>query len=183
MIKANNLLDLFNKNHDLICKLYDKAEEENYNDTFVLQQKAIYEMKRPNGNFSKAKEYLSIAEANEPRNTSIKHSKAELYIKIAEFATRTQIEMEQYLNEANKIIEDICFNNQVSTYCYSSRIKIGLIRLNYYINNNISEEGIKEIINNIELNLIKGLQAFPNEPILLQYEADLATILKNNTSY
>lgn len=179
MIKANNLLDLFNKNHDLICKLYDKAEEENYNDTFVLQQKAIYEMKRPNGNFSKAKEYLSIAEANEPRNTSIKHSKAELYIKIAEFATRTQIEMEQYLNEANKIIEDICFNNQVSTYCYSSRIKIGLIRLNYYINNNISEEGIKEIINNIELNLIKGLQAFPNEPILLQYEADLATILKN----
>ena len=87
--------------------------------------------------------------------------------------------MEQYLNEASKIIEDICFNNQVSTYCYSSRIKIGLIRLNYYINNDISEEGIREIINNIELNLIKGMQAFPNDPILLQYEADLATILKN----
>ena len=179
MIKANNLLDLFNKNHDLICKIYEKAEEQYYNDSYVLQQKAIYEMKRPNGNLSKAKEYLSIAEVQEPKNTSIKHSKAELYIKIAENATRTQIEMEQYLNEAEKIIENISLNNQISTYCYSSKIKIGFIRLNYYIDNNINEEAIKDIINSIESNLIKGFQSFPNDPILLQYDAELAKVLKN----
>ena len=173
------LLDLFNKSHDLICKIYEKAEEQYYNDSYVLQQKAIYEMKRPNGNLSKAKEYLSIAEAQEPKNTSIKHSKAELYIKIAENATRTQIEMEQYLNEAEKIIENISSNEQINTYCYSSKIKIGFIRLNYYIDNNVNEEAIKDIINGIEHNLIKGFQSFPNDFVLLQYDAELAKVLKN----
>lgn len=180
MIKANNLLELFNKDHELISQVYEIADKTMYNDPFLLQQKAIYEMKRPNPGFAKAKEYLSIAESKEPKSTSIKHSKAELYIKIAENIARTEMEMEQYLISATKIIDDIIRFSQTSSYCISSLIKIELIRLKSYIkNDDISQDILNDIISKVEYNILKGLQAYPNDTIILQLEAELAEILNN----
>jgi len=181
MIKAKSLLDIFN-DHQMIVQIYNIIDEKYSDDPYVLQQKAIYEMQRNDGNLSKAKEYLAIAESIDSRDTSIKHSKAELLIKMADKA-KTVLECDKFLTDAYSIINDLLKFNPSNHYCYSTLVKIELNRLNFYVKNNesdLSEPIIRDIINKIEENLFKGLQQFPSDSYLLMYNAELADLLNNS---
>lgn len=185
MIKANRLLGWFNRSHDMIKQIYDYAKASYADNYFVLQQMAIYEFKRPNSNLAKAKEYLALAENLAPKSVSVKHTKAELYLKLAE-NTIGDLEFEKLLNDAYKCIEEIQAIKPPNTYCYSTLIKIEMLKLkrsSQQNSNYIDRIDINGIVERVEKNLYKSLQLFPNSPVLLNIQAEYANLIGNQERY
>ena len=187
MIKANHLMDLFNQSHDMISQIYDYAKEHSPDDPFVLQQMAIYEFKRPNGNLIKAREYVVVAENLDSRNTSIMHTKAELYLKLAE-TTKNSLEFERLLAEVSNSINQIERLRQPDTYSYSTLIKIELLKLKRCTEFgtatfDIDDTKINNIVEKTEKILYKSLQLFPNNYVLLKLQAEYANLIGNEEKY
>lgn len=96
---------------------------------------------------------------------------------------KSKVEFESLLSEAYKLVTNIFSIRADNLYCYSTLIKIELKRLKYYLSEDeysLSEPTIREIINNIENNLFKGLQQFPSDSYLLNYDAELASLLNDS---
>src|SRR3989338_7183047 len=181
MLKAKTLMDLFS-NHELIKTVYEIAKENAGNDPYVLHQLAIYEMKRPQGNLEKAADYLTSATKLAPYDLSIRHSKAELSVYLAERA-RTPLEKEKYLRDASAIVISIKNASVGNSYAYHTLVKIGLIRLKDSLDKvagNLEQAVIVEIVKDIENVLFEGLQQFPSDPYLCAAESDLAKLLSDS---
>ena len=86
MMRGRAILELFpNPYH--AATIFEAADRSSPDDSYVLHQHAIYEMNRPNGDFSFTYDLLHQASRLAPSDLSIIHSLAELERRRAESAT------------------------------------------------------------------------------------------------
>lgn len=179
MTTGRILLELF-PDYEMVKSIYEIAEEVAGEDAHLLHQKGIYEMHRPNGNLEKASEYLSQAAALFPYDITIKHSKAELQLKLVD-VSRTPLEKEQRLKEATTLAISIKNARTGTPYAFHTLTKIGLKRLRDYLNSEQIDPGsIQDITKEIEGYLFEGLQQFPSDPYLCEAESTFATLLSDS---
>jgi len=177
LLRGRSLHSVF-PNHEHVAGIYRTAGNLFAGDAFLLQQEAIYEMIRPNGNLKRALELLSKAEDLAPRDTSIKHSQAELQVAMADGA-HSIIEQERHWVQAEKLAESLKSTSQDS-FPYHTLTKIGIRRLKARIQSaDITSTDILGLVKSVEENLTEGLQRFPGDPYLKDSESQLAAIDSN----
>lgn len=179
MIHARTLLDMF-PNHEHIVQVYRTAENIAGDDPHLYHQMGIYEMQRPNGNFIFSAELLNKASSMNPRNPSIKHSYAELYLKRAEFA-RTDLEKESFLAEAEKRARSLLTVSTWNAHGYHTLVKVNLERIKFNIGKERLESYvIEQTISETEKILSDGLQQFPENSYLLDADAQIAELISDS---
>ena len=142
-------------------------------------------MNSQDGSLNRAVELLDQAAGAAPYDHSIKHSKAELQLRLADIA-RTPLEKEQRLREAKRIastIRDSRPARDSGSHALHTIVKIDLKKLEDVLDSTestVTEEVISTRIRLVEDSLLDGLQRFPDDPYLLTSEAKLATLLKDS---
>ena len=180
MIRANDLLEVF-ADHSMIASLYELAREVAGNDSEVLHQMAIYEMKRPNGGMETARQLLEAAHEIAPRNHTIIHSMAELRLHMAEKIGITDAEFRKHVKEA----ESICRANArvLGSHGGATIIKAELLRLERMLAGETVDDSDTELVETIkrtEEYLEDALQSYPGEFYLLDLEAKLGRLLSDS---
>ena len=179
MIRGRLLLELF-PNMELARQIFENAKKMVGNDPYLLHQNGLYEMHICN--YKTAGDLLSQAEQIATYDTSIKHSRAELFLKLAEIG-RTPLEKETYLREAAKIAESIKGAKIGESYVYHTLVKIELQRLDSLLKMPCeanSKDDISAVINRVEKSLTSGLLQFPGDSYLLTAESKLAALLQDS---
>jgi len=177
MIRGKSLLEIF-PDHSKVEKIYKLAEEIVGQDQYLLQQRGIYEMNRPDGNLPKAEELLNKALEIYPKNQAVLHSIAECYLKRAEMA-RTTLEKEKSLDRATRICLSLkkLANN---TFAISTLVKISLLKLKEILESSASDAVIVKYTKDIEKELSQGLQKFPMDAVLLSLDSQFASLIKES---
>lgn len=179
MIRGRLLLELF-PSTELVKQIYEAAKSISGEDAYLFHQMGLYEMHL--GHLKKAGELLLQAEQLATYDSSIKHSRSELLLKLAENA-RTPLEKETYLREAAKMAESIKGAKLGESHVYHTLVKVELVRLEALLDSPEHSNGnddIGQVINRVERALTNGLQQFPGDAYLLTAESKLATLLKNS---
>lgn len=180
LIRARDLIALF-PDPRLVRRLYEKARETVGEDAYLYQQRAIFEMRRENPNLALAYEYLTNAVRVAPYDKSIVHSLAELEI---ERSKRANSEMEQgrHLGSAQRLARSLTGSDTDSSYGFHTLCKIGLDELRHELSCDVpSDQSVSECIKTLEKDLDAGLQRFPDDEYLLDSEARLAKLVKDDT--
>ena len=184
MVRGRALQDLF-PSSEMARHIFKVARDTVGADPFLLQQMALYEMNSTNGSLNRASELLDQAASTAPYDSSIKHTKAELMLRLADIASMP-LEREQRLREAMRIASSLRDDRpgRVSgSYAFHTIAKIGLKRLEDLLNDTapmVSEEAVSSEIRSVESGLFDGLQRFPDDSYLLTAEAQLAMLLKDS---
>lgn len=181
MIRARNLMELFT-NPDLIRSVLNEAQNITGRDPFVFQQTAIFEMNHDSGSLSTAGELLSKAEQLSPHSLPIKHSLAEVQLRLAE-RSHTTLQKEKCLSKAESISSSMIRRRSAESYPYHTICKVNLIRLEDAIAEEeeaLFSSTIEKIVSSIEQTLSEGLQRFPESPHLLDAESRLADLLNDS---
>ena len=181
MIRARIILELF-PNHNMALDIFQAARKRGGDESFLLQQRAIYELHRPNGNMHEAGELLAKAQNLRPQGTSIKHSRAELLLRLAESA-RSPLQRETHLKEATSICKEYNASRPSNSYGYHTLAKIGLQRLKTALSleaQDVSDLEIEELVKAVEEVLQQALQRFPGDSYVLDTEANLAEFLNDS---
>jgi len=184
MVRGRVVQELFSSS-EMARHVFNVARDTVGADPFLFQQIALYEMNSENGSLGRATELLDQALLSAPYEVSIKHSKAELLLRLADTA-RTPLEREQRLREAMRIatsLRDDRPGRASGSYPFHTIVKVGLMRLKDVLEEGaalVSDEGVSAAIRSVEDSLLDGLQRFPDDPYLLTSEAQLATLLKDS---
>ena len=184
MVRGRAVQDLF-PSSEMARHIFKVARDTVGTDPFLLQQMAVYEMNSPNGSLNRAAELLDQSAGAAPYDPSIKHSKAELLLRLADIA-RTPLEREQRLREAMRIarsLRDARPDRASGSYAVHTIVKIGVKRLKDLLDDTaatVSEEAVSSAIRSVEDGLLDGLQRFPDDSHLLTSEAQLATLLQDS---
>ena len=178
MVRGRVMLELF-PDHQMVCNLYAKAREMTGNAPFLLQQMAIYEMRRPSGNLVVASQLLEDALRQEPMNSTFAHSLAELYLQRADRA-KNPLEEAAHLTEAKKLAVDIKRRSGITPYGYHTLIKIAVRRLKKLFASQSSETELEDCIKESEGTIKDALQAFPGDSYILDAESEVAKLLADS---
>ena len=181
LIRGRTLLKLFS-NPDYCSAIFDEATRMVGDEPHLLQQKALYEMHRQNGNLNLASTYLTNAIAHQPYNKSFKHTKSELALKKADTA-RTALEREKLLREAAALAVETKEQRYGDTYSYHTLAKVNIKRLEDALgtqNEDFSNPTLQNIVRSIESVISEGLQNKPGDPYLLNEQARLAKMLHDS---
>lgn len=180
MVKGRNLAKLFPK-HEYCENIYEKALAIAGDEPNLLQQRALYEMHRANGNLKDAASLIDLAIEIQPFNKAFKHTKAELALRRAETA-RTGLEREKFLSEATKLAIETKGGRYRDTHSHHTLAKINISRLEAEIAKgdvDFSTPTLRKIIKAIETEIHQGLQAKPGDPYLLTEQAKLAKLMSD----
>jgi hypothetical protein len=178
MTRAKTILEMF-PDHQLAIAIYNKAvERAGDKDGALIHQMALYELNRPNANLVIASERLTQAAALRPFDISIKHSLAELHLRLSESA-RTGLEKEKYLRDATKLCLEYNSRAGGETYGYVTLAKIGLSRLEDALKRS-DPVGIEQAVKEVEQSLQDGLQRFPGDAYLREAEARMAELIADS---
>ena len=178
MTRAKNVLELF-PDHQMAKVIYAKAEERaGTNDGSLIHQVALYELNRDNGSLEESSALLAKAAELRPFDSTIKHSLAELHLRLAE-ESRTGLEKDKHLREATTLCRE--YNSKASgeTYGYVTLAKIGLTRLDDALDSG-DAVGIEHAVKDIESALQDGFQRFPGDSYLREAESRLAEALEDS---
>lgn len=180
MVKGRTVLDLF-PSHEIARQLYATAREKAGDAPFLLQQMAVYEMQRPQGNLIVARDYLTSAIKVQPHNASLMHSLSELYLSLAERA-RNPIEEGAYLDKAQKIASDLKRSSRGTSHGHHTLIKISLKRLRDAMDegHQVCIADLERLVKDVERATRDALQAFPGDSYILDAESKLADLLADS---
>lgn len=179
MIRARNLLDLF-PTPRLVDELFAAAAESNDRDAYLLQQRAIYEMKRDSGNLRKAYELLQRARELIPSDRSILHSMSELELVRARTA-QTRIERDRHIEQASDFARMLTNSSADSSHGHSTLVKLAMEKFRETLESGTgSDEDLASQAKAVENALGDGLQRFRSDEFLLTAEAEFAQLLNNN---
>ncbi len=179
LIRARDLLQLF---HDpvLIRTLFKKAHQISSDDAYVYQQDAIFEMRRENPNFSAAYDLLSVAERLAPYDKSITHTLAELELERSKHSNNP-IEYGRHITSAKQLARSLTSKDTDSSYGFHTLCKLGLDELQQLLTGDAdNDDRIDTSIKALERELEAGLQRFPDDQYLLDAEARLARLVKDD---
>lgn len=180
MIRAHTLITMFT-NPDLIRTIFSEAQAQAGKDAFLLQQMAIFEMQKA-GDLSRAGELLGEAEHIRPKSATIRHSLAEVQIKLAEKALNP-LQKEKYLNKAEEIASGLTGRRSVDSHPFHTICKVLLIRLKDALEDeeeSLSSSTVEDLVRKIEEHLAKGLQRFPGDSYLLDSESQFAELIADS---
>lgn len=159
-------------------RIFETAEESiGQDDPYLLQQQALFEMYRQNGNLSKATLFLESALELAPKSKIIKHTMAELYLRRSETG-RNDLERDHLIKKAESICRELK-RDATDAYAHSTLVKAGIQKLSQALesDDNITSEHLEGLIKTIEKDLKEGLERFPSDSFLLAQEAELAKLL------
>lgn len=177
MTQAKLLAELFS-DQQLVFKVFEKAEElAGPDEPFLMQQMALFEMNRDNGNLTKATALLEKAIELRRNSRILKHSLAELYLRKAE-AAKTDLERKHFWSLAERICRDMK-RDTTDSYPYCTLVKTGIQRLRAIESDDdaLKNDDVGTLIKQVEQELKDGLQRFLNDSFLLAQEAALAKLL------
>lgn len=175
--KAKNLLDIF-KDPQMIRQIYELAKERDYNNIFILQQEAIFEMNSTGGSLYKASSLLNEALKIDPGNKFLSHSISELEFKKAD-SSKTLLEKQKHLDKAKSIAISLTSSTYPKERPTHTIIKVSLEELSDIIhtdNSTLIERKVKEIQKLLE----KAIQLFPDSSFILDSEATFSELLKRH---
>ena len=179
LILGNSLLALFPDFQD-VKRIFEAAFELAPDDAFVYQQRAIYEMKRPNGSLDIANNLLQEAKHLEPRNYSILHSLAELYLIRAERAEAPLL-VDRYRSESRKIATLLLADERSRKVAYHTVIKGYIGELEDLLQEeDTNDRSIDKVVQIVEEYLERGIQECPGDSYLHSAEAELYTLMEND---
>jgi tetratricopeptide (TPR) repeat protein len=183
MVRGKVVDELF-PDRGMADRVFRAARDLAGDDAFVLQQMALYEMNRQGPDLTQATALLTKAASAAPHDMAIKHSQAELNLRLADDA-RTPLERDQRLREAGRIARALRTERARSdgAHAFTTLVKIAVKRLELLL-----EEGegggvspdLTSAIREAEEALEEGLQRYPNDSFLLDAESKLAQLLKDS---
>ncbi len=182
MVRANARLE-FLANHELVERFYDAAETVGADDYHFLHQRGIYEIQRPNGNLTRAEEYLSRAWDKAAWDTSIAHSFAELQLRRAEEAKSIELR-DRYLGNARKLAKSLTGRSARSSVGYHTLAKIGIFQVKKLLEHpdELTDKVVPQVLSETEGFLQEGLQVFPEDPYLLEAESRLSKLVAGDSA-
>ena len=178
LVRGRTLLDQF-PDHQMVNAVYNTCYKKFGVEPYLLQQEAVYEMNRPNGNLQKAANLLNKARLLIPHDRSIIHSLAELQLRRSANA-RSKLEAESFLREAERLSRPLATAGAVSPYGFNTLGKVQLERLRMLMEGDASQSSefaYSDGVRAVEEVIQQGLQKFPGDTYLLDLEAQLATLL------
>lgn len=176
LTRARNVRDLFS-DPLMAEEIYSVAKETSQEDGYLYQQHAIYEMRRPNGNLSRAHQLISHARDSLPNDRSITHTMSELELARASVA-RTDVERNLHLDQAQKFASRLTGANADSSHGYGTLVKLELGRLQETLDSPTStDQDVTAATKAVEQVLSDGLQRFRSDEHLLSAEAEFSTLL------
>ena len=184
MVRGRTVGEIFSSD-EMARQVFRAAREMAGGDPFLSQQMALYEMNSQSGSLRRAMERLDEAEKAAPQDPSIRHSRAELCLRLADIA-RTPLEREQRLREAMQIASALRrdrFGRSGGSHAFHTMCKVGLKRVGDCLGEaaeGVSSESVSRAIRFVEDTLTEGLQRFPDDGYLRSAEAELATLLRDS---
>ena len=112
----------------MVDALYAAASQQVGEDPYLLQQIAVYEMNRPNGNLAKAADHLARASALAPNNPAITHSLAELHLRRAS-SIESDLQASTHLRQAENLARPLARSTALGSYGFHTLAKVQLERL------------------------------------------------------
>ena len=182
LVRGRAILDAF-PDHQMASSVYTTARQRFGQEPYLLQQEALYEMHRPNGNLARANSLLTRAKSIAPFDRTLTHSLAELELRRSENA-ETALEAESHLREAERLVRPLMTHRSVDSYPFHTLAKVQLERLRRLFgdgSNLDNELLINDRIRAVESVVQDGLQKFPNDTYLLDVESQLASLLSDDT--
>lgn len=180
MTRAANVLQLFPEVEDGIA-VYDRAEELLGEDAYLLQQRANFERRRADGDLKHAESLLQRAKTLAPRDTSIVHTMAEVYRKMASTAEQ-RLEREKYRAEAFALLESLDNDPSSARYAAVTRVGLGIDSVKDLLLRDevIPSRQLDHSIRNVERALERARQRFPGDAYILEAEARFAELLEDD---
>ena len=181
LVRGRTLHEQF-PDHQMVNAVYNACYKKFGVEPYLLQQEAIYEMHRSNGNLTKADELLNKARLQSPRDKSIVHSLAELQLRRFGNAT-SPLEAEALLREAERLARPLASPDAVNSYGFNTIAKVQLERLRALIAADSSlgsEFAYSDAVKSVEEVIQQGIQKFPGDTYLLDLEAQLGTLLADD---
>jgi tetratricopeptide (TPR) repeat protein len=176
MTKAKNLLELFSDPLK-VYRLYEIANKTNPGDFRLLQQQAIYELKRPNPNRPLAEKHLKNAMLLAPNNPILNHTLAELILDKA-VSSSVKLVKQKYLQECEQICLKLISQDRSNIHPYHTILKARIHKLDYYT----KHEGdfiLENLIKDVEKHLVVCKQTFPHEHLILNEESRFNSIIND----
>ena len=178
LTKAKNLLALFPDKH-MIRQIYSIARERAPEDIILMQHEAIFEINSPEGSLEKASKLLLQAKNKAPYNKAIAHSLSVLALKRAEKA-QTKLEKRKYLKDSRTIALELTSSGEISEHPYHTLIKIGIDDLRELMSEQHDEPTIARRIKELEQQIAKAIQLFPESAFILEAEANFCELIDKN---
>ncbi len=178
MTRARAVMELF-PDRPTALEIYKKAEERAGNrDGSLIHQIALYELNSPNGDLERSATLLSLAAELRAHDPSIKHSLAELHLRLSEVA-RTDLEKDKHRREATILCRDYNTRSSADAYGYVTLAKVALRSISDALQNG-EVVGLEQSVKEVETALQEGFQRFPDDPYLREAEARLAEALEDS---
>ncbi len=177
LMKGRSIVELFPDYQDAI-RLYEKAREVN-DDPHLMQQEAIFERLRPNGNLSRSVDLLVSAHQKAQWDKSIVHTLAET-LRAAANKNSSSAKRNALRRDAKKHLSDLSSNQLHKEYAAGTLALIGLDELRDQIANGESEHSIEEKIRDVEKQVSALKRKFPQNEFAASIEANFAALLKDD---
>lgn len=179
MTKGKTVLELF-PDHAAAEELYKIAQRVAPEDANLVQQHAIYEMSRPNGNLEVAYDLLKEASARKPSDGTITHSIAVLARQRALQATHPA-EREHYRREAESLCHDLLRRSHDPQYPRHTLVELAIDELKELLDaGSASDEDVQRAVQEVESHLAVGLRESPENSVLLTSDATLQAVLQRD---
>lgn len=180
LVRAKNLRELF-PDPLMVEEIYRVAEENAKDDGYLFQQRAIYEMRRPNGNLLRANDLISRARELLPYDRSIVHTLSELELARAG-GSRNAVERGVHLDQARLHATKLVGTNADSSHGHSTLVKLALGDLRAKLEEPSStDEEVTAAAKAVEQALSDGLQQFRGDEHLLTAEAEFSALLNDQS--
>ena len=179
MIRAKTLHELFRTYED-VKSIYDHALDCMGDDPYLLQQMAIYERIRDNGNLQLSIELLLKAKDLAPFDYSILHTIATIYRELANRTTDIH-KKNKFRNEAKSFLRQVITKQgTISSYISASQIDISLDILENLLSDKDSLQSTQqEIIRNTQKELSNHQRKYPTDNYTTGLELRLSVLLND----
>ncbi|MCD4655640.1 SIR2 family protein, partial [bacterium] len=178
LIRGRALTEYFPEK-EAVEQIFKVAERISPQDSFVYHQRAIYELKRRDGNLNEAYGYLKKARKLAPNDFTITHSLSELAL-IRSEQSKSMYEKELYRNDSIKLAQSLLQDRRSSEFGRHTLLKIYIDQLAEILKEDSSTESeIDEHISKIEQSISNGLQEHPGASYLHSAESDFRRLLSD----
>jgi tetratricopeptide (TPR) repeat protein len=181
LVQANHLLRFFSA-PELPRQLFEMAQERDLQGYILLQQRAIFEMKCPDGDLSVAEKYLADAESRAPHDPAVQHSLVELDLRRSRdqrisIARRVMLR-QRVKRRARAIIE----KRGDQSHPFHSLLLVLLDEIEEVLGvaSASGSDDTTLFVSEFEECLSRGLNRFPGDEYLLSAEAKMSELLGNS---
>lgn len=181
LVRGRSILEEL-PDHNMAQRVYLAARLKFRQDPYLLHQLGLYEMHRPNGSLREAMEHLTRASQLSPSDRSIKHSLAELQLRMADGAAN-DLEFQSHIDWALRLLEPLATSTAMVSHSFHTLAKVHIAQIRRLMNSSdssLDDVSLGNLVKNAESALQKGLQQFSDDPYLLSAESELGKLLSDD---